>query len=242
MGTHIEGIKYMTSTLNFEEYEFQIREAEEDPSYDHNLDLKVFNETWVENVYRIHEGHFSGKRVFVDIGANIGAVSIFVDSFNKNRDDDQKIKVYAVEPEPNNLHLLNENIKNNPTENITVVNNAIWHTKSMVSISNLGANSSIVDLEKENKTDVLAITLENLFSIYNIKEVDVMKIDIEGAEFDLILNTSKKTLAKIKYLVLEFDKSFDGRFGQMVEKLSKQFGIDILGSPERGGYIYANRY
>ena len=242
MGTHIEGIKYMTSTLNFEEYKFQIREAEEDPSYDHNLDLKVFNETWVENVYRIHEGHFSGKRVFVDVGANIGAVSIFVDSFNKNRDDDQKIKVYAVEPEPNNLYLLNENIKNNPTENITVVNNAIWHTKSIVSISNLGANSSIVDLEKENKTDVLAITLENLFSIYNIKEVDVMKIDIEGAEFDLILNTSKKTLAKIKYLVLEFDKSFDGKFGQMVEKLAKQFGIDILGSPERGGYIYANRY
>ena len=232
----------MTSILNFEEYSFRIREGEEDPSYDHNLDLKVFNETWIENVYRIHEGHFSGKRVFVDIGANIGAVSIFVDSFNKNRDDDQKIKVYAVEPEPNNLRLLNRNIKNNPTENITVVNNAIWHTKSMVSISNLGANSSIVDLEKENKTDVLAITLENLFSIYNIKEVDVMKIDIEGAEFDLILNTSKKTLAKIKYLVLEFDKSFDGKFGQMIEKLAKQFGIDILGSPERGGYVYANRY
>jgi hypothetical protein len=69
-----------------------------------------------------------------------------------------------------------------------------------------------------------------------------MKIDIEGAEFDLILNTSKKTLAKIKYLVLEFDKSFDGKFGQMIEKLAKQFGIDILGSPERGGYVYANRY
>lgn len=242
MGTHIEGIKDMTSILKFEEYSFRIREGEDDPSYDHNLDLKVFNETWIENVYRIHEGHFSGDGVFVDIGANIGAVSIFVDSFNKNREDDQKIKVYAVEPEPNNLRLLNRNIKNNPTENITVVNNAIWHTKSMVSISNLGANSSIVDLEEENKTDVLAITLENLFSIYKIKEVDVMKIDIEGAEFDLILNTPAKTLAKINYLVLEFDKSFDGKFGQMVEKLSKQFGIDILGSPERGGYIYANRY
>ena len=242
MGTHIEGIKNMTSILNFEGYSFRIREGKDDPSYDHNLDLKVFNETWIENVYRIHEGHFSGDGVFVDVGANIGAVSIFVDSFNKNREDDQKIKVYAVEPEPNNLRLLNRNIKNNPTENITVVNNAIWHTKSMVSISNLGANSSIIDLEKENKTDVLAITLENLFSIYKIKEVDVMKIDIEGAEFDLILNTPTKTLAKINYLVLEFDKSFDGKFGQMVEKLSKQFGLDILGSPERGGYIYANRY
>lgn len=242
MATNIKRVKSMTSILNHEEYSFEIRENTEDPSFDHNLDFKVVNETWIENVYRIHDYQFVDGGIFVDIGANIGAVSIFVDSFNKNRDDDQKIKVYAVEPEPNNLHLLNENIKNNPTENITVVNNAIWHTKSMVSISNLGANSSIVDLEKENKTDVLAITLENLFSIYNIKEVDVMKIDIEGAEFDLILNTSKKTLAKIKYLVLEFDKSFDGRFGQMVEKLSKQFGIDILGSPERGGYIYANRY
>jgi hypothetical protein len=69
-----------------------------------------------------------------------------------------------------------------------------------------------------------------------------MKIDIEGAEFDLIINTPAETLAKIKTLVLEFDKSFDGRFGQMIEKLSKQFGIDILGSPERGGYVYANRY
>ena len=242
MGTHIEGIKDMTSILNFEGYSFRIREGKDDPSYDHNLDLKVFNETWIENVYRIHDYQFVNGGVFVDVGANIGAVSIFVDSFNKNREDDQKIKVYAVEPEPNNLRLLNRNIKNNPIENITIVNNAIWHKKSMVSISNLGANSSIIDLEKENKTDVLAITLENLFSIYKIKEVDVMKIDIEGAEFDLILNTPTKTLAKINYLVLEFDKSFDGKFGQMVEKLSKQFGLDILGSPERGGYIYANRY
>jgi FkbM family methyltransferase len=241
MATYIEGIKYMTSILNHNDYNFQIREHLEDPSYDHNLDFKVINETWIENVYRIHQGQFFGGGVFVDVGANIGAVSLFVDSFNKDREDDSKIKVYAVEPEPNNLYLLNQNIQNNPTEHITIVNNAIWHEEAMVSISNRGGNSSIVDLE-EDSSEVLAITLETLFSIYNIEEVDVMKIDIEGAEFDLIINTPAETLAKINRLVLEFDKSFDGRFGQMIEKLSKQFGIDILGSPERGGYVYANRY
>jgi FkbM family methyltransferase len=241
VATYIKGVKYMTSILNHEDYNFEIRENTEDPSYDHNLDFKVINETWTENVYRIHQGQFFGAGVFVDVGANIGAVSLFVDSFNKSRDDDNKIKVYAVEPEPNNLHLLNQNIQNNPTENITVVSNAIWHEEAMVSISNRGGNSSIVDLE-EDSSEVLAITLETLFSTYNIEEVDVMKIDIEGAEFDLIINTPAETLAKINRLVLEFDKSFDGRFGQMIEKLSKQFGIDILGSPERGGYIYANRY
>jgi FkbM family methyltransferase len=231
----------MTSILNHEDYSFEIRENTEDPSYDHNLDFKVINETWTENVYRIHQGQFFGAGVFVDVGANIGAVSLFVDSFNKSRDDNNKIKVYAIEPEPNNLHLLNQNIQNNPTENITVVSNAIWHKETMVSISNRGGNSSIVDLE-EDSSEVLAITLETLFSTYSIEEVDVMKIDIEGAEFDLIINTPAETLAKINRLVLEFDKSFDGRFGQMIEKLSKQFGIDILGSPERGGYVYANRY
>jgi len=241
MAKYIERFKYMTFILKREDYNFQIRAYEEDPSYEHNLDYKVINETWIENVYRIHQGQFFGGGVFVDVGANIGAVSLFVDSFNKDRPDDSKIKVYAVEPEPNNLYLLNENIENNPTENITIVNNAIWHEEKMVLISNRGGNSSIVDAE-EDRSEVLAITMDTLFSTYDIKEVDVMKIDIEGAEFDLILNTPAETLAKINRLVLEFDKSFDGRFGQMIEKLSKQFGIDILGSPERGGYIYANRY
>lgn len=242
MAIHIKGVEHMTSLLKYKNYSFQIRESSEDPSYDHNLDFKVINETWQENVYRIYEDQFSGEGIFVDIGANIGAVSIFVDSFNGNRGYDNKIKVYAVEPEPHNLSLLNQNIQNNPVKNITIVDKAVWHEEKMVSISDRGGNSSIVNLENENKSEVLAITMENLFSMYNIKEVDVMKIDIEGAEFDLIINTPAETLAKIKRLVLEFDKSFDGSFGKMVEKLAKQFGIEILGSPERGGYIYANRY
>ena len=129
MATNTRGARTVTSILTHDNYTFEIRESAEDPSYDHNLDFKVVNETWIENVYRIHQGQFNGAGVFVDVGANIGAVSIFVDNFNKNRSDSEKIKVYAVEPEPNNLNLLNHNIKNNATENITVVNNAIWHEK-----------------------------------------------------------------------------------------------------------------
>ena len=230
----------MILTFNEGEYTFKLRDFEDDPSDDNNLDYKVVNETWLENVYRIHQYHFSGDKVFIDIGANVGSVSIFVDSFNKLFED--KIKVYAVEPEPNNIDLLNYNILNNPTETITVVNNAIWHKEGPVAVSNKGGNSSIVHEIDGDFSYIEAITIEQLLDRYDIKEVDVMKIDIEGAEFDLIINTPLEILAKIKYLTLEFDKSFDGKFGIMVEKLSKQFGLEILGSPERGGYIYGNRY
>ena len=228
-------------TIN-ENYSFTIRELLDDPSNDHNLDYKVVDETWNENVYRLHEYQFKNNAVFLDIGANIGSVSLYVDNFNKARDENNKIKVYAVEPEPNNLALLKENIKNNPTENITVINNAIWYEQKTVSITNQGGNSSIVDANGAESVEVLAITIQDCIDLYNIDEIDVMKIDIEGAEFDLIINTPAETLAKIKYITLEFDKSFDGRFGMMVEKLSKQFGLEILGSPERGGYIYGHRY
>ena len=97
-------------------------------------------------------------------------------------------------------------------------------------------------LDRENPVNVKCIDFAKFINSFMDDDYLVLKLDIEGAEFDLILNTPEETLGKIKTLVLEFDKSFDGRFGKMIEKLSKQFGIDILGSPERGGYIYANRY
>jgi FkbM family methyltransferase len=236
---NVRVMKY--NTIN-ENYSFQIRTSSDDPSDDHNLDYKVIDETWTENVYRIHEYQFKHNAVFVDVGANIGSVSLYVDNFNKVRDSDNKIKVYSIEPEPHNLLLLEENINNNPTENITVVNNAIWYEQKNVFITNRGGNSSIVDGSSAESVEVLAITIQDLIDRYSIDEIDVMKIDIEGAEFDLIVNTPPETLAKIRYLVLEFDKSFDGSFGKMIEKLAKQFGLEILGSPERGGYVYANRY
>jgi FkbM family methyltransferase len=232
----------MTYIINHSNYNFLVRNYEDDPSYQHDLDYKVINETWEENVYRIHDGDFNESKIFVDVGANIGSVSLFVDNFNKNRKDDNKIKVFAIEPEPNNLALLKENVVNNFAEQVTIINNAIWHEEKIVSISNKGGNSNILNLQNEEKSMVSAITIEKLFFLYNIEEVDVMKIDIEGAEFDLIVNTPSEILSKIKKLVLEFDKSFDGSFGMMIEKLAKQFGLEILGSPERGGYIYAYRY
>ena len=60
MAKHFERVKHMTFILKREDYNFQIRRDEEDPSYDHNLDYKVINETWIENVYRINEGQFFG--------------------------------------------------------------------------------------------------------------------------------------------------------------------------------------
>lgn len=226
------------------DYRFNCRDARDDPSDDHDLDYKVVKESWVENVYHIDEGQFYDTGVMVDIGANIGAVSLFVDSMNHGRDAEKPpIKVFAVEPEPHNLEFLKKNIADNPVKNITVINKAVWHESGKMKISNRGGNASLFEHPKNGGyTEIETITIEQLFRENNIKEADVMKVDIEGAEYDLLINTPDHILKRVKFLTLEFDACDDGRFGIMVDKLSRIFGIQILGSPERGGYIYGNRY
>jgi len=227
------------------DYRFHTRDSRDDPSDDHDLDFKVVKETWVENVYHIENDDFYDTGVMVDIGANIGAVSLYVDSLNHERDKEKPpIRVFAVEPEPHNIAFLKKNIADNPTTGtITVIENAVWHKAGKAKISNRGGNASLFKHPKNGGyTEIDTITIADIFDKYQIKEADVMKIDIEGAEYDLLINTPDDILKRIKYLTLEFDANDDGKFGQMVDKLSRIFGIQILGSPARGGYIYGKRY
>lgn len=207
--------------------------------------LKVVKEAWIENVYQINDHDFAspetlgGQAVFVDIGANIGAMSLYVASFNDQRNDSNQIKIYAVEPEPNNLKTLNSNVKNNnKVGQIKLIDKAIAATKGRISISNRGGNSKI---NREGST-VDAITLDDLFEEYRIDECDVLKMDVEGAEYEILNNASEATLKKIKYLALEFDAVETHTFGVMITKLAELFNLHIIGRPSNGGYIYGRRY
>lgn len=225
------------------DYVFTGRDEDKDPSDDHNLDFKVIKETWVENVYQIHESDFYDSGIFVDIGANIGSVSLFVDSMNHNRSKDlPAIRTIAIEPEPHNISILEHNIATNPvTDNLKIFKHAIWHVPGRVQISDQGGNAKIVGGKGES-TEVQAVTIGQMMIMNNISEIDVMKVDIEGAEYDLLINTPYEVLSKIKYLALEFEQCEDEKFGTLVQKLAHIFGIQILGSPRRGGYIYGRRY
>lgn len=204
----------------------------------------VVRETWVENVYQINESDFGDSCIFVDIGANIGAVSLFVASMNDNRDPlKKKIKVFAVEPEPHNIGLLNKNIKNNSKQDdIRIVQLGLAGTKGKQNITNQGGNSSIVAPETPNSSVIETTTLEGLFEEFKISECDILKMDIEGWEYEVLLNSSDETLRKIKYLTLEFTGGYEEMFGLLMTRLAEIFNLHVIGRPSTGGYIYGRRY
>lgn len=201
----------------------------------YDTDLIVVKEMFEENVYEIHGWHFDDKNgVVVDIGANIGAFSIQAASIGAR-------KVFAVEPEPHNLIALKENIRlNNLGPIINVVELGISDFSGEATISDDGGGASIKDCTSGSTIKIT--TLDQLFNNYNINNVNVLKIDVEGSEPEIILAASQTNLNKCKYIAIEFDVRTGAKLGDMVVKLSETHHVRTMGSWERGGMIFANRY
>lgn len=218
-------------------YQFEIREViDSDPL--------VVKETWVENVYQINEGDLEYEGTFIDIGANIGAVSIWAASLNDGRDETKKhIKVFAFEPQPDNLQYLNRNIKlNKKVGEVRIFPVAVYNEAGKMMITDQGGSSSLLK-DGENKAEVDVITFADVFTLTKVEQCDVMKVDIEGAEYKMIIDANDEDLLRVRYLTLEFDGGHDPEeFGALIYKISRLFNTHIIGSPERGGYIYARRY
>lgn len=201
---------------------------------EYETDHVVIKEIWQENVYEVKDTHLNRGGVVLDIGANIGAFSMYAAHMGSI--------VYAIEPEPHNLEALKKNIEiNEMQDKIHVCPYAISDFKGTAVIYDGGGSSSIKD-DGAFGAEVEVMTLDIFFNLYHISEVDVMKIDIEGSELELIMGASRDTLEKCKYIAMEFDIRTGFKMGEIVAKLSETHHVRTMGSWERGGMIWAWLY
>lgn len=200
---------------------------------DYPTDEIVIREIWEENVYEVADWRYNLGGVVIDIGANIGSFSIY--SAYKGAE------VYAVEPEPHNLEALKNNIAlNNMQDKIHVLPYGISDHKGTGVISDDGGGSSIIDTCIGSEIELMSF--DTMFDLYNLEEVDILKIDVEGAEVEIILGASRDNLQKCKYITMEFDIRTGKQMGDMVKKLSETHHVRTMGSWERGGMIWAWLY
>jgi FkbM family methyltransferase len=124
---------------------------------------------------------------FVDIGANIGAYSLFVAARAG-----ASARILAVEPQPDIFDRLVYNIRLNPFGTIKAVACAIADKAGELTLfvdhRNQGESSvRIVGPSQAGAMRVPAVTLLDLLQSEGFSSVDAVKLDVEGAE-DLILD------------------------------------------------------
>ena len=145
-------------------------------------------------------------------------------------------RVIAIEPEPNNIELLDSNIARTDPSRVEVHKVAISDYDGYSTIED-GAGSSVLGTAGAK---VLVTTIDSV--LVNVEgDIDIFKADIEGSEVDVIMNMSLELQARIKFFAIEYDHDSEG-FGAVVEKLSETHQVRTLGAASRGAMIYAERY
>jgi FkbM family methyltransferase len=139
---------------------------------------------------------------FVDVGSNIGGYTIRLA---------RKSQVYAFEPHPLNYSLLCSNLKLNNLTGATY-NCAVSDTVGVVKLytSKYHGYHSIVNNQEGKYIKVDAITLDKVLAC--VKTIDVLKIDVEGAE-PYVFRGAINTFLKTKFVVFEGSKNVS-TFGQ----------------------------
>lgn len=146
---------------------------------------------------------FIDRKVFFDVGAHIGNYSLSLHKRAK--------KIYAFEASATNMNYLKKNIRANKIDNIKTIDKAVCNedNKSIkIYLSpDASSNHSIYDKFKGKYENVETVTLDSFYKKNNIEEIDVIKIDVEGAEFAVIKGASEIFHKFTPLLIVEFSKA-----------------------------------
>jgi len=160
-------------------------------------------------------------RVFIDIGANVGYYSFLLhDNFNK---------IIAVEPHPRNVQLIQKAKKKYTYHKVSVLPWAVSNKRGKTKLylgSHRGRHSlfqgeGFMQKPNLNYITVKAITLDFLLRTYS--NVDLVKVDVEGAEWN-VLNGAKDVMNKINAWLIELH---DLSRKREVENLLKSFNYKV---------------
>jgi len=180
--------RYLGTTTKILGFELSLLDA---PSF-----IGQYNSIIKQQIYRFncdHEDPF-----IIDCGANIGISLIYFCRLYP------KSNIIAFEADKKVFSFLSKNMKNSPYSNqVVLVNKAVWKEEGIISFNPDGADGGqITDENEPVKYDLEKLESCRLYS-YLDRPVDFLKIDIEGAEKEVIVDCADR-LCNVKQIFVEY--------------------------------------
>jgi len=164
-----------------------------------STDLMALTNVWMLNEYAVEDFQLAKNDTIIDVGAHIGLFSLLVSQFCKTG------KIFSFEPISDNFNLLMSNLKLNHTENIHPFNLAVSKNTSSVDLflSSDQSAHSIFSSDSE-PTTVKSISLQRIFDENKISSCKLLKLDCEGAEYEIIDSLPLEYFDKIENIAIEY--------------------------------------
>jgi FkbM family methyltransferase len=164
-------------------------------------DVRVIRQIFLKEQYRELQGEKNVGRI-IDCGANIGCSAVY---FLSKYPDAELI---AIEPDEDNCRILTKNLA--PFgERARVLQAAIWSSDQRLRIDRgqFGDGKEwsyqVRVCRDDEQADVSAIGLETIIKQFNWEQVDLLKIDVEGAELELFASGYEPWLSRTRNLAIE---------------------------------------
>ncbi len=166
--------------------------------------------------------------IIVDGGANVGNYALLASKICVNA------KIFSFEPVNDTFSQLENNVRNNP--NITPIRKGFYYEncKKKINLFSSNEHSSIYNLEGLSYDTLDGINIElykgdDFIKDYNIDEVDMLKLDLEGAEYDALLGF-ENAVKNGKIRLIQFEYGY-------INITTKKLLIDFYNFFEANGYI-----
>ena len=170
------------------------------------MDVWAVKETFLDEFYTRYGVPVQEGWTVVDIGAGIGDFSIYA-AYGR-----PATRVFAYEPYPGSFLLLQQNLERNAIENVFPLQQAVWGNAGELTLDlstgePLQFSSREVVVEGPPQTEqigVPAVTLADVLTQQSLKKIDLLKLDCEGAEYEILMKATVETLTRVRRIVMEY--------------------------------------
>lgn len=188
---------------------------------------EIINEIYIDGIY---QPYLVNKKdlTIIDCGANIGLFSQYVSPVAK--------LVYAIEPSTTHFEALNKMLEYNKITNVKTFKYAIANTNGEATFNHyqnqtMNSLAVIPNYDLVNQEKVKTIRLDTFFEENKIEHVDILKIDIEGEEFNVLGGDSFANISDKVDVVIGEVHAWAGRKTNQLRQALQERGYKVETMP-----------
>ena len=162
-----------------------------------STDLMALTNVWLVEEYS--NFRINGNDIIIDIGAHIGLFTLYASQYCKNG------TIFCFEPVEENYNVLLDNIKQNNLKNVKSFKSAVSKNESTVTIyHNKDEAGHSMFSSTSHALRVDSISLKKIMDENSIDRCDLIKLDCEGAEYEIIESLPLEYFKKISKMIIEY--------------------------------------